>query len=225
MTAATEAVVLENIGRAAIGISLALVVSSQVGNAQSAPTTDARTMSRPGYTAADVRFMQGMIAHHAQALAMTALLRDRTARADMRLLAQRIDVSQTDEIGLMKRWLEARKQPVPNVDPAGKHHAMADHAMSMPGMSMSPMMMPGMLTPEQLAELAKASGPEFDRLFLRDMIQHHEGALVMVRDLLATNSAAQEPEIYQFSSDINADQRAEIMRMRTLLSASPGAKP
>ena len=102
---------------------------------------------------------------------------------------------------------------------------MADHEMSMPGMSMPTMMMPGMLTPEQLAELAGASGPEFDRLFLRDMIQHHEGALVMVRDLLATNGAAQEPEIFQFSSDINADQRAEIMRMRTLLTASPGAKP
>ena len=86
-------------------------------------------------------------------------------------------------------------------------------------------MMPGMLTPGQLAELAKARGPEFDRLFLLDMIQHHEGALVMVRDLLATNGAAQEPEIFQFSSDIDADQRAEIMRMRALLAASPGAKP
>jgi uncharacterized protein (DUF305 family) len=82
-----------------------------------------------------------------------------------------------------------------------------------------------MLTPEQMAELAAAKGPEFDRLFLRDMIQHHEGALVMVRDLLATNGAAQEPETFQFSADIDAGQRAEIARMRAMLAASPGAKP
>jgi uncharacterized protein (DUF305 family) len=103
--------------------------------------------------------------------------------------------------------------------------------MSMPGMDMShaPMskstLMPGMLTPEQLAELARAKGAEFDRLFLQDMIRHHEGALAMVRDLLATNGAAQEPEVFQFASDIVADQRAEIMRMRAMLAASPGAKP
>jgi uncharacterized protein (DUF305 family) len=202
----------------------------QNANAQAAPKDAGSGTSRPNYTPADVRFMQGMIAHHAQALTMTALLRDRTTRADMRLLAQRIDVSQQDEIGLMRRWLEKRGEPVPNVDPAREHHDTAGHAMSMrgtsmPGMSTSNMMMPGMLTPGQLAELAKARGPEFDRLFLLDMIQHHEGALVMVRDLLATNGAAQEPEIFQFSSDIDADQRAEIMRMRALLAASPGAKP
>jgi uncharacterized protein (DUF305 family) len=206
-------------------------VAFQNACAQATPRNIGSSPSRPNYTPADVRFMQGMIAHHAQALAMTALLRDRTTRTDMRLLAQRIDVSQQDEIGLMRRWLEKRGEPVPDVAPASEHHDTVGHAMSMPGMSMpgsmsmSNMMMPGMLTPAQLAELGRARGPEFDRLFLRDMIQHHEGALVMVRDLLATNGAAQEGEIFQFSSDIDADQRAEIMRMRALLAASPGAKP
>jgi uncharacterized protein (DUF305 family) len=216
-------------------ILLSSVVVFQNASAQAAPGSIGSGTRRPNYTPADVRFMQGMIAHHAQALVMTALLRGRSSRADMRLLAQRIDVSQQDEIGLMRRWLEKRGEPVPNVDPALEHHDTAGRSMPMPGMSMpgmsmsgmsaSNMMMPGMLTPEQLAELAKARGPEFDRLFLQDMIQHHEGALVMVRDLLATNGAAQEPEIFQFSADIDADQRAEIMRMRALLAASPGAKP
>jgi uncharacterized protein (DUF305 family) len=192
-------------------ILLGSVAVFRNASAQTSPKDAGSGMSRPNYTPADVRFMQGMIAHHAQALTMTALLRDRTTRADMRLLAQRIDVSQQDEIGLMRRWLEKRGEPVPD--------------MPMAGMSMSNIMMPGMLTPEQLAELAKARGPEFDSMFLLDMIQHHEGALVMVRDLLATNGAAQEPEIFQFSSDIDADQRAEIKRMRALLAASPGAKP
>jgi uncharacterized protein (DUF305 family) len=207
---------------------LASVAPFQDGKAQAPTKADGSTVSRPNYTPADMHFMQGMIAHHAQALAMTALLRERTTRADMRLLAQRIDVSQKDEIGLMRHWLEKRREPVPDADPTREHHDTADRAMLMPGMSMSgmsDMMMPGMLTPEQLADLAKARGPEFDRLFLQDMIRHHEGALVMVRDLLATNGAAQESEIFQFASDIDADQRAEIMRMRALLAASPGAKP
>jgi uncharacterized protein (DUF305 family) len=131
----------------------------------------------------------------------------------------------------MTHWLERRNEAVPNVDTAHSHNDVSNHSMSMPGMDMShaPMsnstLMPGMLTPEQLAELATAKGAEFDRLFLQDMIRHHEGALAMVRDLLATNGAAQEPEVFQFASDIVADQRAEIMRMRAMLAASPGAKP
>lgn len=178
---------------------------------------------RSGYTAADVRFMQGMIAHHAQALAMTALLPARTNREVMRLLAQRIEVSQRDEIGLMQRWLDKRHESIPTLD---TRHDTSMHMMAMPGMNMgsvagSNTLMPGMLTPEQMAQLAKTTGTEFEQLFLRDMIRHHEGALVMVRDLVATNGAAQEPEVFQFASDIDADQRAEIMRMRALLTASP----
>ncbi len=191
-------------------IVLSSIAPLENAKAQSTATAEGRTNGRPQYTPADVRFMQGMIAHHAQALVMTALLPERTTRSDMHLLAQRIEVSQKDEIGLMRRWLQSRNQPVAN---------MSD--MSMP----NNVLMPGMLTPAQLADLAKTKGPEFDRLFLQDMIRHHEGALVMVRDLLATNGAAQESQIFQFASDIDADQRAEIMRMRALLAASSGPKP
>jgi epoxyqueuosine reductase len=224
--ARNAAVVLKNIG----ALALVLFALTAKVAAQASPTVAQSTSTQPGYTAADVRFMQGMIAHHAQALAMTALLPARTARADMRLLAERIEVSQKDEIGLMARWLDRRHEHVPDYAAmiAGRHDTTS-HSMSMPGMEMSsassPMLMPGMLTPAQLAALAASSGPAFDRLFLEDMIRHHEGALVMVKDLLATNGAAQEPEIFQFASDIDADQRAEIMRMRALLAAYPGATP
>lgn len=206
----------------AVGLTLATSYGTAYAQAR------AGDIARPPYSAADVRFMQGMIAHHAQALDMTALLPSRTTRENMRLLAQRIEVSQKDEIALMQRWLAVRHERVPTLDELHAHYDTSGHQMAMPGMSMSDMhmgnmLMPGMLTPEQLAELAKTKGADFDRLFLQDMIRHHEGALVMVRDLLATNGAAQEPEIFQFASDIDADQRAEIMRMRALLDASPGA--
>jgi uncharacterized protein (DUF305 family) len=165
--------------------------------------------------------MQHMIAHHAQALAMTSLVRSRTTRDDMRLLAERIDVSQQSEISMMQRWLGERGEDVPNVGAGGSHHEMAGHDMSMPAMAASGSLMPGMLTPAQMDALARASGPEFDRLFLQGMIRHHEGALVMVADLFATQGAGQESEIFRFASDVDADQRAEIGRMRALLG--PGA--
>jgi len=205
--------------------AVALTLATSYGTAYAQARSG--DVARPPYSGADVRFMQGMIAHHAQALDMTALLPSRTTRRDMRLMAQRIEVSQKDEIALMQHWLAVRHERTPTLDELHAHHDSA-HQMAMPGMSMPDMhmgnlLMPGMLTPEQLAELAKTRGADFDRLFLQDMIRHHEGALIMVRDLLATNGAAQEPEIFQFASDIDADQRAEIMRMRALLDASPGA--
>ena len=188
------------------------------------PAADVRPDSaRHGYTAGDVRFVHHMLAHHAQALAMTSLVPARTTRPDMRLLAERIDVSQKSEIAMMQRWLKARDEEIP--DFAAHHdmsgHVMTGHDMSMPaastpGMATSGMLMPGMLTPEQMAALSSASGPEFDRLFLEGMIQHHEGALVMVADLFATQGAGQESEIFRFASDVDADQRAEIRRMRTM---------
>jgi uncharacterized protein (DUF305 family) len=188
------------------------------------PAADVRPDSaRHGYTAADVRFVHHMLAHHAQALAMTSLVPARTTRPDMRLLAERIDVSQKSEIAMMQRWLKARGEEIP--DFATHHdmngHVMTGHDMSMsvastPGMATHGMLMPGMLTPEQMAALSSASGPEFDRLFLEGMIQHHEGALVMVADLFATQGAGQESEIFRFASDVDADQRAEIRRMRTM---------
>jgi uncharacterized protein (DUF305 family) len=173
--------------------------------AAQAPTDTARRR----FTAADVGFMQGMIAHHAQAIEMAALVATRSTREDMHLLAQRIDVSQRDEIAMMQRWLRRRNQEVPSFEAGHEHHDPAAH----------PMLMPGMLTPEEMAALAAATGPEFERLFLQGMIKHHEGALRMVADLFAARGAAQEPEISGFATDVDADQRAEIARMRPMLDA------
>jgi uncharacterized protein (DUF305 family) len=155
-----------------------------------------------------------MIAHHAQAIEMAALIPSRTTTSAMRLLGERIDVSQRDEIKSMQRWLTEHGQPAP--DPSKTAHDMA----GMPGMDMGnhQMLMPGMLTPEEMKRLAVAKGVEFDKLFLQGMIKHHEGALTMVADLLHTNGAAQDPAVFTFASDVDADQRAEIARMRSLLS-------
>lgn len=153
---------------------------------------------------ADVRFMQGMMTHHAQALVMAAMVPARTSRSDMKLLAERITVSQQSEIDMIRRWLVEHHEQVPSDDE--RFHMEAGHMAAMPGM----------LTADELARLGKASGEEFDRLFLQDMIKHHEGALVMVAKLFATPGAAQAPEIYRFASDVDADQRAEIARMQTL---------
>lgn len=163
---------------------------------------EASSASSVSYTPADVRFMQGMIGHHAQALEMAALLPSRTEREDMKLLAKRIEVSQADEIRMMREWLEARGETVP-----GEH---AHHAHGAPRM-------PGMLTPEEMAALAAAKGAEFDRLFLQFMIKHHEGALMMVEDLFASAGAGQESEMFAFASDVDADQRMEIERMSAIL--------
>jgi len=150
---------------------------------------------------ADTRFMQGMIGHHAQAVEMVGLLKTRTESEQMRMLGLRIEVSQTDEIRMMKTWLETRGEAVPG-----------EHAHHLPGG-----MMPGMLTDAQMAELAAAKGTEFDRLFLEGMIQHHGGALVMVKELFDAPGAAQEAEIYDFASHVDSDQRAEILKMNTML--------
>ena len=172
----------------------------------------ASAQEAPHYTAADVRFMQGMIEHHAQALVMTALILDRTTRPDIRALGQRIEVSQKDEIKLMQQWLRDRHQPVPNPDVQHQHQMM-----DMPGMAMPDTLMPGMLTADQLAELGRARGADFDKLFLKDMIRHHEGALSMVATLLGTTGSGQEPEVFRFAAEVDSDQRAEIARMSALL--------
>jgi len=162
----------------------------------------ASALPQPKFSAADVTFMQGMIHHHSQAIDMVELLYQRTASDDMRKLAKRIEVSQNDELGMMRRWLEARGQEVPG-----------PHAHHMPGAPL----MPGMLTPDEMAKLATVKGPEFDRLFLEGMIKHHSGALTMVADLFATAGAAQGSEIFAFASDVDADQRMEIDRMSAML--------
>src|SRR5437870_161807 len=165
----------------------------------------------PPRSAADVQFMQGMIMHHAQAVEMTALIESHTVNKDLRLLGARISHSQSEEIKFMKRWLEARGEPT--------SLPMQD----MPGMDMSkqPMLMPGMLTPKQMEALEKAKGAEFDQLFLTGMIQHHNGALIMVKDLFDTAGSGQDAELFNFATDVDSGQRAEIRIMQNMLEKNP----
>lgn len=172
---------------------------------------EASDLGKVRVTDADVKFMQGMIHHHAQALDMTDLLETRTQDADMRKLALRIHVSQTDEIKMMRHWLEARGQEAP--DPRAHHMAGME---GMEGMDHA-VMMPGMLTPDEMKALAAAKGPAFDRLFLEGMIKHHGGALIMVKDLFSAPGAGQQSDIFAFASDVEADQKMEIDRMDAML--------
>ena len=174
------------------------------------PTRTLPTTTRailPPRSPADAQFMQGMIMHHAQAVEMTALIESSTQNKELRLLGARISHSQSEEIKFMKRWLETRGEstslPMPE----------------MPGMDMSqPMLMPGMLTPKQMQALKKAKGAEFDRLFLTGMIQHHGGALIMVKDLFDTAGAGQDAELFNFATDVDSGQRAEIRIMQNMLA-------
>jgi uncharacterized protein (DUF305 family) len=162
----------------------------------------------PPQSQADVEFMQGMIMHHSQAVEMTALIASHTENKDLRSLGARISSSQIDEIKFMKRWLTARGKPV----------SMSMGAM--PGMDMqheSTTLMPGMLTAEQMEALRKANGSEFDRLFLTGMIQHHNGALTMVKDLFDTAGAGQDADLFNFATDADNTQRAEIRIMQEML--------
>ena len=161
----------------------------------------------PPYSPADVQFMQHMILHHAQAVEMTSLIESHTQNKQLRSLGERISRSQSDEINFMKRWLTTRGEP-------------ASPAMhEMPGMDMSShqMLMPGMLTSEQMDALRKAKGEEFDDLFLKGMIQHHNGALTMVKDLFNSAGAGQDAELFNFATDVDSGQRAEIKVMQTML--------
>ncbi len=166
----------------------------------------------PPLSQKDVEFMQGMIVHHAQAVEMTAMIESRTENRDIRLLGARISQSQVDEIEFMKRWLRLRGESVsmPMSGGANTHrhgaHSSADHAL-----------MPGMLSPKQMEALKRAMGAEFDRLFLEGMIQHHIGALDMVKDLFDTPGAGQDAELFSFATDVDTGQRAEIATMRNLL--------
>jgi uncharacterized protein (DUF305 family) len=162
----------------------------------------------PPRSQADIEFMQGMIMHHAQAVEMTALISSHTENKEIRVLGERISLSQADEIKFMKRWLVARGAPV---------------SMSMPGMPDMDMTgkpvraMPGMLTPEQMKELRQAKGAEFDRYFLTGMIQHHKGALVMVKELFDTPGAGEDADLFDFATDADNTQRAEINIMEDML--------
>lgn len=211
-------------------VFLALAVAGCSGAAreetETAPRPDAGTLAeleaiyrartdsaRNRFTEADVRFMTGMIGHHAQALVMASLAATHGASPSVRTLAARITSAQQDEIATMQRWLRDRGQPVPEVHIQGTELMVhgAEHATHMPGM----------LTPEQLRALDRARGAEFDRLFLIYMIQHHRGAVAMVRELFSTDGAGQDEEVFKFASDVQVDQATEIARMELMLEALP----
>ncbi len=162
----------------------------------------------PPRSPADVEFMQGMIMHHAQAVEMTGLIASHTENREVRALGGRISSSQTDEIKFMRRWLAARGEAATMAEAKMGDMKMAGDAMAL---------MPGMLTAKQMEALRTAKGAEFDRLFLTGMIQHHEGALTMVKELFDTAGAGQDAEIFDFATDADNTQRAEIKIMQGML--------
>jgi uncharacterized protein (DUF305 family) len=215
---------VENRRRAAlIVVVAAMTIRAPLASAQGAPAPRQPTPSdlaamakaksdsvnRP-YTKPDIDFMRGMIAHHAQALLMAGWARSHGASPSVQTLCDRITNAQKDEINIMQTWLRDRAQPVPEAKPIPMK-------MTMDGMEHE-MLMLGMLTDEQLKELDAARGPEFDTLFLRFMIQHHQGAVSMVDDLRSRDGAAQDELVFKLSTDIHVDQTTEIARMRRMLT-------
>lgn len=169
----------------------------------------AHTAAAPN--AADVHFMSGMIPHHAQAVVIAGWAKTHTTNRQLQILCERIVVAQRDEIEIMRTWLADRGLPVP--PPDATHHKMKHGDME------HDMLMPGMLTDEELAQLNKSRGDEFDKLFLKSMIKHHEGALAMVDELYKADGAAQDDIVFRFSADVHADQTAEIEVMKRMLDA------
>ncbi len=204
--------------------AMAACGSTAAGRVQTTPTVAAAAQAdlvaiakaqadsaRYPYTSADVHFMSAMIGHHAQAIQMADWAPTHGARSSVRILAERIINAQQDEITTMQRWLADRRQRVPEAIPQGMKMMMdgVEHVM----------LMPGMLTPDQLTQLDQSRGTEFDRRFLTFMIQHHRGAVTMVKELLGTHGAAQDEIVYRFASDVNVDQATEIDRMEKMLAA------
>lgn len=168
------------------------------------------------HTEADVAFMQGMIHHHAQAIEMVELMDGRTNARDLIMLGKRIDISQQSEIKLMVNWLKERDEDVPTMHPTGDgDHGHGEHA----GHQMDQPMMPGMLSANQMQQLRDSEGTEFYRLWLTFMIQHHEGALTMVDELFSNPGAGQNQDIFHFASEVDIDQRIEILRMHQMLAS------
>ena len=200
--------------------ALAAGCSGATQHVQGAPApmpASAPAALRPGqypFTPADVSFMTGMIAHHAQAVIMAGWAPSHGASASLRAFCERIVVGQSDEIVLMQTWLRDRRQPVPSATSTRMH-------MVMDGMTHD-MLMPGMLTDDEMTELDKARGVEFDRLFLIGMIQHHGGAIGMVNALFGTNGAGADEVVFRFASDVYADQTTEIDRMQKMLASLQG---
>jgi uncharacterized protein (DUF305 family) len=194
------------------GVSIVQPGAPGHSNKTLTPETASAAPRKP--SEADIQFMQGMIMHHSQAVEMTELLRTRSHDKEVQALGKRISISQTDEMRFMKQWLTDRGLPLSehgSMDMAGMDMAGTDH------MDMAMPMMPGMLTPEQMKALAAATGPAFDHLFLTGMTQHHTGALTMVKDLFASPGAGQDPQLFDFASDVDNTQQAEIDIMRHML--------
>ncbi len=187
--------------RVAATLLLLSILSGCAASRQTPPQTSTRPVSRYPHTEADVRFMSAMIGHHAQALIMAGWAPTHGAGPAVSRLAERIVAGQQDEIATMQQWLRDRGEPAPDA-----HHAAHGHAM------------PGMLTEAQLEELDAARGPEFDRLFLTYMIQHHRGAVAMVKELFGTPGAAQDETVFKFADDVGVDQTTEIARMERMLA-------
>jgi uncharacterized protein (DUF305 family) len=192
-----------------------LVVAALGAGCASGPRSQLHTtppgLGRLPYSDADVDFMSGMIPHHAQAVIMAGWAPSHGARKDVAVLCERIVVAQRDEIAMMQNWLRDRGQTVPDA-------TSTRHKMKMNGMEHE-MLMPGMLTDEEMAELDRARGPEFDRLFLLGMIKHHQGAIDMVDVLFKSYGAAQDETVFKFASDVYADQGIEIERMNQMLES------
>jgi uncharacterized protein (DUF305 family) len=193
---------------------IALLAGACTGGApgEASRAMDAAEAARVGgvrHVPADAGFMRDMIIHHAQAVEMTSLVAERTTSRDIRLLAERIEASQEDEMRLMRRWLTDRGEALPDEH---AHHGHGAHGVD------AYAGMPGMLSAAEMQQLRDARGAEFDRLFLEGMIKHHDGALVMVADLFAIDGAGQETDIFQFASHVDSDQRMEIMRMQRMLA-------
>jgi uncharacterized protein (DUF305 family) len=184
------------------------ILAGCAGTGQSPTTPPPQPASRYPHTEADARFMSAMIGHHQQALVMAGWAPTHDASAQVRRLAERIMSGQQDEIATMQQWLRDRGLPVSH-----DHHPSHGH------------LMPGMLTDAQMKELEEAKGPEFDRLFLTFMIQHHRGAVTMVKQLFGTPGAAQDETVFKFANDVNADQTTEIARMERMLAALSGGEP
>jgi len=214
-------------GFAAVLAVCALAACSRGPGAQAQPAPETSASAAPGdaaiakaradsarypYTEADVRFMSAMIGHHSQALVMAGWAPSHGASPAVRRLAERIVGGQQDEIATMEQWLRERRQPVP--EPGAMSSTM--HGAGHDGHAM---LMPGMLTGPQLRQLDEARGPEFDRLFLTFMIQHHRGAVSMVQQLFGTRAAAQDETVFKFANDVSADQSTEIARMETMLAS------
>lgn len=191
-------------------------IARAAGDSAAAARARADSVRHP-YTAADVDFMSRMIGHHAQAIVMALRAPTHGANPSVRILADRIINAQQDEILTMQTWLRDRHQPVPDANPAGMKMMMGgvEHVM----------LMPGMLTEEQMKQLDQARGPEFDRLFLTFMMQHHRGAVSMVKELFDTYGAGQDETVFKFASDVSVDQTTEIARMdRLLISLTLGVQ-